>query len=82
MQRLLNMLRQSQSYCNDVMCQTDPSSPLADQSDNSFTTPVLVMCAWAVAMAGVYAYRTFRNAQGLGKPERFEDDDSEPPSTY
>ncbi|VUZ50699.1 unnamed protein product [Hymenolepis diminuta] len=72
MQRLLNMLRQSQTYCNDVMCQADPSSSLADQGDSSLTTPLLVMCAWAIAMAGVYAYRTFRSVQGVRKPDRSE----------
>lgn len=72
MQRLLNMLRQSQRYCNDIMCQTDPSNPLTDQSGSSLATPVLFMATWAVAMAGVYAYRYFRNGQGSGKPDRFE----------
>ena len=60
MQRLLSVLRQSQAYCNDVLCQSDPSNPLTDDSGSQLYTSVFAVCAWALAMAGVYAYRTIR----------------------
>lgn len=70
MRRLLTMLRQSQAYCNDVVCQSEQSSPLMNQSNSSIPASFFVFFAWILAVVGVLAFRAFRqgSASGSNKP--------------
>ncbi|VDK38793.1 unnamed protein product [Taenia asiatica] len=83
MQRLLTMLRQSQAYCNDVVCQSDQSSWIMNQSNSSIPASFLIF-AWILAAVGALAFRAFRqrNASGSDKPDPPENNDPEPPTIY
>ncbi|KAH9283193.1 Small integral membrane protein 14 [Echinococcus granulosus] len=84
MQRLLTMLRQSQAYCNDVICQSDLSNPFASQSDSQISSSFFVFFAWILVIASVLAFRTCRqgSASGSDKPGPAGNNDPEPPTIY
>lgn len=70
MQRLLNMLRQSQGYCNDVVCQTDSVNPLAGNSSGDGGIPVgfVLVFAWLLVTLGLFAFRNTGINNGDNKP--------------
>ncbi|VDM16851.1 unnamed protein product [Hydatigera taeniaeformis] len=82
MQRLLSMLRQSQAYCNDVYCQSNPPNSDLNLNDNSVSASFLVFFAWILAVAGILAFRGLRrgNSNGFNKPGPARNNDPEPPT--
>ena len=74
MQRLLNMLRQSQSYCTDNQCAVDPQALPGPTADNG-TSLWMMMVAWLVLATALYLFRprslrgtSDRDTTGQGKP--------------
>uniref|UniRef100_K1RDR9 Small integral membrane protein 14 n=1 Tax=Magallana gigas TaxID=29159 RepID=K1RDR9_MAGGI len=70
MQRLINLLRNTQSYCTDNECLTDlPGSNTAP--DGGFSSMMLMMLGWLVVATCLYLLRpnSLRN-RGDMKPSR------------
>lgn len=79
MQRLINLLRNTQSYCTDNECLTDlPGSNTAP--DGGFSSMMLMMLGWLVVATCLYLLRpnSLRN-QGDMKPSRNNDPSPPPP---
>lgn len=79
MQRLLNMLRNSQSYCDDNGCVQDLPGPQGTPADGGFNV-MMVMVAWLVVATALYLFRPGNlRQQGDEKPARFDNAGNEPP---
>ncbi|XP_067680151.1 small integral membrane protein 14-like [Haliotis asinina] len=79
MQRLINLLRNSQSYCTDNNCVQDLPGPNA-APDGGYGTMMMMMVGWLVVATALYLLRpqSLRN-QGDGKPARNNDYGGSPP---
>uniref|UniRef100_A0A0X3NW77 Small integral membrane protein 14 n=1 Tax=Schistocephalus solidus TaxID=70667 RepID=A0A0X3NW77_SCHSO len=80
MQRLLNMLRQSQAYCSDVSCTNDMNE--IRQGDAGGMSMVFgLLFAWVMITFSMIIYRTTqRGVGGSDKPDRSHNMDPEPPA--
>lgn len=69
MQRLLNMLRDSQSSCNDNECIQDMPGP-QDPSAGGFNMMMMMMIGWLVVATALFLLRpqSLRRSSGDGKP--------------
>ena len=79
MQRLINMLRNTQSYCTDNECITE--LPGANNApDGGFSTMMLMMVGWMVVATALYLLRP-RSLRQRGdlKPDRNNDPSPPPP---
>ncbi|VDD83182.1 unnamed protein product [Mesocestoides corti] len=82
MRRLLNILRQSQAYCNDVVCHEDPTNQLANQGNGEISIMYGLLLVWLLITTGVFAFRAVRpGADNVPKkPRPSGGNDQEPPA--
>ncbi|XP_013382479.1 small integral membrane protein 14-like [Lingula anatina] len=68
MQRLINLLRNSQSYCTDNECVQDMPGPNGNPADGGFNV-MMIMMAWLVIATALFLLRpaSLRN-RGDQKP--------------
>ncbi|KFP83614.1 PREDICTED: small integral membrane protein 14 [Apaloderma vittatum] len=68
MRRLINLLRQSQSYCTDTECLQELPGPNSS-SDNCISFPMIMM-AWVVIALVLFLLRpsNLRGSSTAGKP--------------
>jgi hypothetical protein len=57
MQRLMNLLRQSQSYCTDTECIQDMPGAPADPSAGGFNMMMMMMVGWLVIATALFLLR-------------------------
>ncbi|XP_061536022.1 small integral membrane protein 14 isoform X3 [Phycodurus eques] len=71
MRRLINLLRQSQSYCTDTECPLEPPGPSGGSlgGGGELTLPVLMM-GWMLLAVILFLLRpsTLRGSSSTGKP--------------
>ncbi|XP_073417194.1 small integral membrane protein 14 isoform X2 [Dendrobates tinctorius] len=82
MRRLINLLRQSQSYCTDIECLQELPGPHTSSSDGGISIAMIVM-AWLVIGFTLYLLRprSLRGSRATGKPTTPHNDRShEPPA--
>ncbi|XP_026215313.1 small integral membrane protein 14 [Anabas testudineus] len=85
MRRLINLLRQSQSYCTDTECPQDlpgPSGSVGGGGGDDFTLPMVLM-GWVVVALVLFLLRpsTLRGPRHTGKPTGPHNSDGrEPPA--
>ncbi|XP_041347944.1 small integral membrane protein 14-like [Gigantopelta aegis] len=79
MQRLINLLRNSQNYCTDNQCLQDLPGPNATP-DGGYSTMMMMMLGWLVVATALFLLRppSLRN-RGDEKPARNNDPSSNPP---
>jgi len=80
MQRLLSILRSSQSYCTDNQCYNDAPGPQGSPDDGGFNI-MLIMMAWIVAATALYLFRP--ESLRSNKPTRNDhgpNDNNDPPA--
>lgn len=68
MRRLINLLRQSQSYCTDTECLQEFPGPTA--GGDGEVTVTMIMMAWLVIALALFLLRpgSLRRSNGSGKP--------------
>ncbi|XP_053274389.1 small integral membrane protein 14 [Limanda limanda] len=85
MRRLINLLRQSQSYCTDTECPQElpsPSGPLGGGGGGDLILP-MVMMGWVVVALVLFLLRpsSLRGPRSTGKPTGPHNSDGrEPPA--
>jgi hypothetical protein len=82
MQRLMNLLRQSQSYCTDNECIQDMPGAPGDPSAGGFNMMMLMMISWIVMATALFLLRPASlRRQGHEKPApRGPQNDRDPPA--
>jgi hypothetical protein len=80
MQRLMNLLRQSQSYCTDNECIQDMPGVGGDPAAGGFSTMMLIMIGWLVVATALFLLRpaSLRRQNGE-KPAPQGPGDRDPP---
>ncbi|KAG5848283.1 small integral membrane protein 14 [Anguilla rostrata] len=81
MRRLINLLRQSQSYCTDTECLQDMPGP-SSSAASDLTVP-MIMLAWVVLALVLFLLRpaSMRGPGATGKPASPHNNrDREPPA--
>ncbi|XP_052802125.1 small integral membrane protein 14-like [Mya arenaria] len=77
MQRLMNLLRNSQDACTDTQCFNE--LPGGDQSpDGGFSTMMLMLFGWLVMATALFLFRP-RNMRNLGDTKPANNDPGNPP---
>lgn len=84
MQRLLNMLRNSQNQCSDTECFQNPPGPTGIPGDGGGYNMMMVMFGWLVVATALFLLRpqSLRRVTGDQKPSRNghdQDDNNSPP---
>nr|VZI52394.1 unnamed protein product [Spirometra erinaceieuropaei] len=80
MQRLLNMLRQSQAYCSDVSC-TNDMNELRQGDAGGMSMVFGLLFAWILITFSMFVYRaTQRGVGDANKPDRSHNPEPEPPA--
>ncbi|XP_062864653.1 small integral membrane protein 14 [Trichomycterus rosablanca] len=80
MRRLINLLRQSQSYCTDTECLQELPAP-GSPTGGELTLPMIIM-GWVVLVLVLFLLRPagLRGPRTSSKPSRpFTNNDREPP---
>ncbi|KAG7486559.1 hypothetical protein JOB18_033936 [Solea senegalensis] len=69
MRRLINLLRQSQSYCTDTDCPLELPGPSGSVGGGDLTFPMVLM-GWVVVVLVLFLLRpsSLRRSLPLGKP--------------
>jgi len=80
MQRLLNLLRNSQNYCSDNQCVQDMPGPQGDPAGDGMSMTMMMMMGWVVIATALFLLRppSLRRV-GDQKPRPAEGDDQPPP---
>jgi hypothetical protein len=69
MQRLMNLLRNSQSYCTENECIQDMPGPQGDPSSMGFNMMMIMMVGWLVIATALFLLRPASlRRSGDGKP--------------
>lgn len=82
MQRLLNLLRNSQSYCSDNECIQDMPGPQGDPSADGFGMMMMLMVGWVVIATALFLLRPQslrRQPDAKPRPEPGDRNDGNPP---
>lgn len=82
MQRLLTLLRESQSYCTDTECFDDP--PLSNVQGPDHMSPFFMMALWAVFAMMMFlmrpsSMRSTPAVEGGDKPTGVTNNNDQPP---
>lgn len=83
MRRLINLLRQSQSYCTDIDCPQELPGPTGQPGGGDDLTLPMVLMGWVVVALVLFLLRpsSLRGAPPAGKPSGPHNSDSrEPPA--
>ncbi|KAK2185960.1 hypothetical protein NP493_218g04055 [Ridgeia piscesae] len=57
MQRLMNLLRQSQSYCSDNECIQELPGPQGTPADGGFSMMMMMMLGWVLVATALFLFR-------------------------
>ncbi|KAM4709039.1 small integral membrane protein 14 isoform 1-T2 [Discoglossus pictus] len=81
MRRLINLLRQSQSYCTDTECLQELPGP--NSSNDGGINIAMIMMAWLVIGFTLYLLRprSLRGSISSGKPSRPNNNEDHNPPT-
>lgn len=85
MQRLMNLLRNSQSYCTDNQCVQDTPGPQGTPADGGYSTMMMMMIGWLVVATALFLLRpSTMRSRGDVKPARSDQggDDHNPPGIH
>ncbi|KAF3687645.1 Small integral membrane protein 14 [Channa argus] len=83
MRRLINLLRQSQSYCTDTECPQELPGPSGTIGGGDDMTLPMVLMGWVVVVLVLFLLRPsrFRSPHSTGKPTGPQNSDGrEPPA--
>ncbi|XP_064619675.1 small integral membrane protein 14-like [Lineus longissimus] len=78
MQRLLNLLRNSQSYCTDNSCPQDLPGPQGSPEDGGLNV-MMIMVAWLVIASVLFIMRPNSMRNNNEKPRPSQNGSNPPP---
>jgi len=78
MQRLLNLLRNSQNYCTDNECVQDMPGPNGDPSVGGMGMTMMMLMGWLVVATALFLMRPNSLRNTNQKPARSSDGGNDP----